>query len=195
MKARLEIDYLEIHRSRSRWNIYFIIAAEHPENPAETIITTLPTAPIKMRKMDQNRVDFEAEGSGETNGLMVLEREIPEDRSIRVRIWIVQSRENSRNVGGILSEIQGQLGNDKVVAVKDSLLKAIGTTTPWVGVAGSILGMSGIIGNFLKISKDRKMGFVNLDESFTEEEIQLGELDRMNRISSLGELGWTWVIQ
>lgn len=190
-KIRLELDFIEITRKRRNWNIYFILATENPENPAETVISVFPNDTIKLRRNDQNRIDFEPRGTGELNGLFVLERDMPLDDSIRARLWVVQSRDAARNVGTVLHEVaKSTEGNE----VTDTVLKALGTATPWIAVAKSILSMSGLIGKFLSKSKDSKKGFVNMDESFTTEEIDLGELDRTNRLTGFGEVGWTWAV-
>lgn len=191
--VRLEIDFLEIMRKRNRWNLYFLIATEDPTDPSKTVVTSVPQSPILVRKLDDKRVDFEAKGTGETNGMIVMERELPEDNSIRVRLWVVQSRDHTRNAGSILSEVSGKLGGDAGPAT-DLVTKALGAASPWISITKGILGMSGVIGNMLKASKDKKLGFVSLDESFVEDEFHLGELDRTNTISAFGELGWTYVI-
>jgi len=50
---RLELDFVEILRARKRWNIYVVIATEDPRDTENTLITTLPSIPIKLRKMDK----------------------------------------------------------------------------------------------------------------------------------------------
>lgn len=192
-KVRLEIDFIEIERKRKRWNLYFIIATENPLNSAETLITTIPSEPIPLRKSDNNRIDFEPKGNGDDlNGLIALERELPEDNTIKTKVWVVQSRNSSKKASDILSEI-GESTN--AIDANSNISSAIGTTNPWIIISKSVLSMSGVIGDFLSNSKDSKKGFVNMDESFTTEEIAIGELDRSNRLSGFGEAGWTWIIE
>lgn len=192
--VRLELDYVQVERRRKRWNLYFILATEDPTDPNKTVLSAFPSLPIKLRKMDDRRVDFEAEGSGETNGLIIMEREMPVDDSIRARIWVIQSRENLRNVGEVLTQIGDTFGNEDSNRLSDALSQGLGASNPWIAVGTSILKFSGTVGDFFKKAKDRKMGFVNLDESFTSEEIDMGELDRKNNISAFGEIGYTWAI-
>lgn len=192
-KVRLELDFLEIMRKRNRWNLYFIIATEDPTDPSKTVITSVPSSPIAVRKLDDKRIDFEAKGTGETSGLIVLERDLPEDDSVKVRLWVVQSRDHTRDAGSILSTVSEKIGGDAGPAT-DVITKALGAASPWVSVAKGVLGMSNVIGNLLKDSQDKKLGFVSLDESFIPEEFDLGELDRTNTISAFGELGWTYVL-
>jgi len=82
-----------------------IIATDDPSGDSKTMITTVPGEAIKLRKMDGNRVDFESEGHGQTNGLIVLEQKMPSSHSLRVRIWLVQSRNNTRKAGEVLKEL------------------------------------------------------------------------------------------
>ncbi len=194
-KIRLEIDYIEIKRKRRKWNLYMIIATDDPSDDAKTVITTVPSEAIKLRKMDGNRVDFESEGSGQTNGLIVLERDLPSGHSIRVRIWLVQSRENLRKAGEVLDELGKTMKKEDLDVTFMDVTEALGSVNPWIAVSKDLIGMSGLVGSFLRNSRDRKMGFLNLDENFTDEEIGLGELDRFGKITSVGEAGWTWIIE
>ncbi len=192
-RIRLELDFLEIERGRRKWNLYFIIATEHPDDPSQTVISICPQETIRTTRKDENRIDFEPEGSGgDLNGFFVLEREMPEDNSIRARMWVVQSRRNTRAVGEILQEIGS---STEASEVTDTVLNALGAANPWILVGKSILKMGNIIGGFLSKSKDAKKGFISLDESFTDEEINIGELDRTNRLTGFGKVGWTWVIE
>lgn len=190
-KIRLELDFIEIQRKRKSWNIYFILATENPEDPSKTVVTVFPHSPIKFDRKGDNRHDFEPKGTGDLNGLFVLERNMPEDESVRARIWAVQSRDNTRNVGDIIQEVGKSTDANEVT---ETVLTALGAATPWIAVGKSILSMSKLIGKFLGEAKDTKKGFVNMDESFTPEEIDLGELDRYNQLGDFGEIGWTWVI-
>ncbi len=194
-KVRLEIDFIEIKRKRRKWNLYMIIATDDPSDDSKTMITTVPGEAIKLRKMDGNRVDFESEGSGQTNGLIVLERNLPSSHSLRVRIWLVQSRKNTRKAGEVLEELGSTMKKKDMDVVFMETAKALGSVNPWIEISRNLIMMSGMVGTFLRNSDDRHLGFFNLDEHFTEEEIDLGELDRFGKITSVGEAGWTWVIE
>lgn len=191
--VRLEIDFLEILRKRSRWNLYFIFVTEDPTDPSKSVVTTVPSEPIKVRKMDKQRIDFEAEGNGETNGLIVFNRALPADNSVTARLWVVQSRDNLRKVGDVMDEISTKIGGS-TGPVTDVVSKALGAASPWLSVAKGLMSVVGVVGEMLEESKDRKMGFVSLDEHFSASDIKLGELDRSNTVSSFGELGWTYTI-
>jgi hypothetical protein len=188
---RLELDFIEIERRKKRWNIYFILATDHPTDPSQIVLSVFPNSPFRLTPKDHNRIDFEPKGSGNVNGLFVLERKMPEDESIRARLWVVQSRDKARNVGDVMQQVSKSVGGSKV---SESVLTALGAGAPWVAVGKSLLTMSGIIGKFLSKSKDSKKGFINMDESFTVDEINMGELDRSNRLIGFGDIGWTWAI-
>lgn len=194
-KIRLEIDFIEIKRKRRKWNLYMIIATDDPSDDSKTMITTVPGEAIRLRKMDGNRVDFESEGSGQTNGLIVLEQKLPTGHSIRVRIWLVQSRENARKAGEVLEELGNTMKKKDLDVIFVNVAEALGSINPWIAVSKNLIAMGGMVGSFLRNSKDRKLGFFNLDENFTQEEISQGELDRFGKITSVGEAGWTWIIE
>jgi hypothetical protein len=195
MKVRLELDFIEILRKRKRWNLYMILATDDPTDKDKTLISVIPNEPIKLRKMDNNRIDFEADGDGDTNGLILFERLIPKHKSVRARIWIVQSRETTRNTGEVLRKITNVFKKDKVNSTIENLTSALGVANPWLKLPETLLSINGLIGSVLKELKDRKLGFVNMDESFTDEEINMFELDRTGKITSVGKCGWSWSIK
>jgi hypothetical protein len=131
MKVRLELDFIEILRKRKRWNLYMILATDDPSDKDKTLISVVPSEPIKLRKMDNNRIDFEADGDGDTNGLILLEKNMPKHNSVRVRMWVVQSRETTRNTGEVMKHITKVFKKDNVNKSIETLTSALGVTNPW----------------------------------------------------------------
>ena len=86
-KVRLEIDEVHIKRRRKRWVLYFVIMAEHPEDPDKMIITTLPQYPFKLSSSHENSFYFDTAQEG-SEGLYVLSRELPEDRELNVHVYL-----------------------------------------------------------------------------------------------------------
>lgn len=189
-RVRLELDYIEIQRRRRRWNLYFIIATEDPLNPNKTVMTIAPSHTIRLHPSDHNRIDFEPKGDDDNlNGMFVLECEMPQDFSIKARLWVIQCRDKTRDLGEVLQAISGSTKVDSTVT---SLL---GGALPWFTVAKSIVAIGGVVGEFFKHSKDAKKGFVSMDQSFSKDEQEDGEFDRYNRLAGFGEVGWTWVVE
>ena len=87
-RIRLEIDRLKVERDRKRWNILFILATEDPQNPSKTVKTTFPSNPISLRRNDNNEVNFEAEGNGETNGMFALDDSTKEPKTLRTEATV-----------------------------------------------------------------------------------------------------------
>lgn len=186
-RIRLELNYLDLERNKKRWALYMVLATDNPDKPGEIVVSTFPSDYIKVRKAADNLVQFEPEGTG-TEGLFVLERQMPEDFSVRARLWVMHSRRMQRSVGEQLSKIGEFLGSD----AGGKVLTSLGTTNPWVAV-----GVKGIgaVGSALSKIKDRQLGFINLDEHFNSDGEEDEELERKNKLSTgFGEVGWSWVV-
>ena len=143
---------------------------------------------FRLKPNQDNLISFEPEGSGETDGLFVIERPIPTDERIKVRVYLRQCRKNLRSLGDSLKDLNTTLGGDAFQIV-DELM---GTTVPWLVVAKKAVPM---IGTALCQIKDRDMGFVSMDESFKEDAGLNGVLKRANTFST-GEakIEWKWKI-
>ena len=71
--ARLELISFEILRPKERWNIYFILATEHPEDKNKFILTVVPdTGIIPLRNLADNNFSFKPKGEG-ADGFCVIE--------------------------------------------------------------------------------------------------------------------------
>ncbi|QZT37412.1 hypothetical protein K5X82_00620 [Halosquirtibacter xylanolyticus] len=188
-RLRLELDFIEIERRRKRWNLYFLIATEDPQDARQTVITIAPSHPIRLHPRDENRIDFEPKGdAGDLNGLFILERDMPQDASIKARLWVVQCRDRNRNLGEVLQQVSGADKSDQVIS------NLLGGAMPWYTVGKSIMDVADIVGSFFEKSKDAKKGFVSMDQSFIGLDMEDGEFDRTNRLSGFGDIGWTWIV-
>lgn len=185
---RLELDKFKIDRPKERWELYFVIVTEHPEDKDKLIIRTTPNPPIRLKQNQDNEYSFKPEGEG-TDGLLLLEREIPKDDSIRVRTYLMHSRKKIRNSGQLMDEMKDVVGGD-AVKVASGLL---GVTAPWLVLANA--GYHVVEHIFSKM-KDRDFGFISLDEEF-ENEFTLGkELPRANNFSTgQAKLWWSWKVK
>jgi hypothetical protein len=189
MKAiRLEFSKLQIVKGKERWRLYFIVVAEHPEDNDKMVVTTFPDPYIRLKPNQDNLISFEPEGNGGADGLFVIQRAMPADKQIKVRVYLRHSREKVRDLGKSLSDLKTALGGDAFEIV-DELL---GQTNPWLVVAKKAFPM---LGTILSNTDDRDMGFVNMDESFDKKEEQLAVLERANNFST-GEakIWWKWKI-
>lgn len=186
---RLELEKLQILRPKERWQLYFVLVTEHPTEKDKMVITSFPDPYIRLKPSQQNVINFEPEGSAGADGLIVIEREMPDDRTIYARLYLRHSRQATRDLGKILQDIKGELGADALGIVSNLL----GTTSPWLVIAKEAVPL---IGGILGKIKDRDFGFVNMDEEFGPEFSNQGELDRVNTFST-GEakICWSWSVR
>ena len=191
--VKLEFERLEILLKKRRWKLYFVIVAEHPFDNDKMLLTTVPTAGqhyFMLKKHSENAVEFEPESSdGGVEGLTILEREMPADRSLKVRAFLKHSRKSARQIGNILKDVESGMGGQAFGIVSNIL----GSTSPWLVIAKTAVSL---VGGILKTINDRDMGYLNMDEDFEEEFEGKKELDRTNKTST-GEakLRWSWKIK
>ena len=186
-KIRLEFEELTIHRPKKRWKLYFVVVAQHPDDPEKMVITSMPDPFIRVKPAMHNEIPFEPEGVG-TDGLLVLKREMPADRRMNVHVYLRHTRQSTRNLGNFLQNMESELGGDAFGLVTDIL----GTTNPWLVIAKKAVPM---IGSVLKKIKDRDMGFVSMFEEFGPEFENQIELDRSNKFSTgNASIVWSWSI-
>lgn len=184
----LEFSKLQILKDKERWRLYFVLATEHPDDNDKMVITTFPDPYIRLKPNQDNQISFEPEGSGETDGLTVIERVMPADERIKVHVYLRHSRKATRDLGESLKDLQTSLGGDAFEIVE----YLMGASVPWLVVAKKALPM---IGQILSNVGDKDMGFVSMDESFGNDGEQAAALERANGFTT-GEakIWWKWKI-
>lgn len=187
---KLEFEQLQILRPKKRWNIYFVVVTEHPTDRDKMLVSSFPDPVIKMKPRQENNIYFEPETSdGGADGLFVIERNMPSDRTLKVRVYLRHSKQKLRNAGKLLQNMKGELGADAFDIVSDVL----GTTNLWLVVAKKAVPF---IGSILTKIKDRDFGFVNMDEEFGPEFESQTELDRANTFSTGdAKIVWSWSVK
>jgi len=188
---QLEFEKLEILRPKERWQLYFLVVTDHPTEPDKMVMGTLPEPIIRVKSRQGNIIYFEpVTADAGVDGLFILEREMPVDRTLRVRVYLRHSRKSKRNLGEILSDLETGLGGDAMGIVTNIL----GTTTvPWLVVAKK---SAHLIGKVLMKIKDRDFGMVSMDEEFGDEFENQTELDRANTFSSGdAHIVWSWSVR
>lgn len=191
--VKLEFERLEILLKKRRWKLYFVVVAEHPFDNDKMLLTTIPVAGQRyfmLKKHADNVVEFEPESTdGGVEGLTILERQMPADRSLKIRAYLKHSRKTTREIGNILKDVEDGLAGQAFGVVSDIL----GSTSPWLVIAKAAVGL---IGGILDKINDRDMGYLNLDEDFEDEFDGKKELDRINKTTT-GEakLRWSWKIK
>ena len=158
-KVILELDSLTINRPKPRWNLYFVLVAEHPTDKDKLVTSIIPGShPIKVVPSQNNRIDFD---SGNSNtGLLLLKRELSaNEKELNVHLHVMHSRRNQRDLGEILSNLESGIGGSAFGTVTN----IFGTSNPWLVIAK---GAVSLIGQILAKSPDRNMGFFSLFERF-----------------------------
>jgi hypothetical protein len=181
-RIRLELESFKILRKRERWQVYFIAYTAHPDNPEQTLVKFIPGAnDIRLKPLADNFHSFKPTGVG-TDGLRILEIDMPENNSIDVRIIMMQSRKKLRTIAAKLNDIKKDLD---IKALK--LIKL--TNIQWYAIDKGFDIVAGILQNI----KDRNMGFVSMDEEFGEEFERNPNQKRSNKLSTgEAEINWVW---
>ncbi|GET24891.1 hypothetical protein NT017_12200 [Prolixibacter sp. NT017] len=189
-KIKLEFEKLTILRPKERWQLYFVIVAEHPEDNDKMVLTTTPEPYIRLTPRQKNVLNFVPEATDDgADGLFILERDMPEDRRIKVRVYLRHCRKHTRSAGEMLQQVKGQLGKHAFDIVGDMLGAG---ALPWLVISKEALPL---IGGILRSIKDRDFGFVSMDEEFDEEFETQTELDRMNNFSTGdARIVWSWSV-
>jgi len=190
---RLEFEKLEILRKKRKWKLYIIIVAEHPTESDKMVLTTIPAAGenfFRLKRNSENVVDFEPQSTDSgVDGLFVLEREMPVDRTVRVRAFLKHSRKSTRGIGDIFKEIEGGLGSN----VLGTVTNILGSSSPWLMIAKTAISL---VGEVLSKINDRDFGYLSMDEEFGPEFEGKRELDRTNTFTTGdAKLRWSWRVK
>lgn len=181
-RIRLELNSIEVLKNREHWNLYFIIATEHPKFPEKTVILIKPENDfIAFRNKTDNFYSFKPEGEN-TEGMFLLEREPPADGSIEVLFTLMHSRASARKFAEKLEAVREVIGSGG-----SAIKEVIGFSQPELLVINKSIGL---ISNLLKEVDDRNLGLVSMSEEFEDVGIQ----DRAQKLSSgNAKISWTWV--
>nr|WP_321453920.1 hypothetical protein [uncultured Carboxylicivirga sp.] len=186
-RVRLEIDEVQIYRPKKKWQLYFVILTEHPDDSSKMIMTTLPTKPFKLSKRHDNSFHFDTDEVG-SEGLKVLSRELPENRELNVHIYLRHTRSQVRDLGAILTDVETGIGGDAFGIVTD----IVGTATvPWLVFAKKAVPL---VGKILSKIPDRDFGFLSAFERFGDEFEDQIEIDRKKDFSGDASLVYSWSI-
>lgn len=167
---RLELNRLQIHRPKERWQLYFVLAADHPADREQVAVTVLPSDPIPVVPGQKNVVHFEPTGPG-TEGMLLLSREMPAQREINAHLYVMHSRRSHREIGQVLQRIEDGIGALKLGQEAELL----GLKSPWLRISRAALPL---IGQSLVALPDRNLGFISMFERFGREFEQETEVDR-----------------
>ena len=187
-RVRLEIDEIEIHRPKKRWNLYFIVVTDHPTDPSKKVITHLPKEhPIRLHQRHGNSYQFDTNEEG-AEGLYVLSQKLPDDREANVHLYLMHSRKSLRQFGDTVKQLGDKLGKNNFEIVEDVLGKNI----PGLVIAKK---SASIIGKLISKIPDRKMGFVSCFERFGSEFETEIEIDRRKEFSGPASLVYSWSLE
>lgn len=185
MKVRLELNQLKIDRPKKKWKIYFVVVAEHPTDLDKMVLATVPVEPIKIVPSQNNEVNFDDE-TPNSEGLLLLRREMPTTKDLNVHFYVRHSRSSLRTVDEVLRDIQKEIGDDAMGTITDIL----GTTNPWLIIAKAALPL---VGKILAKVPDRDMGFISMYERFGKEFEDDGNIDRQ-KIGAFSSVVYTWAV-
>jgi hypothetical protein len=184
-RIRLELESFKILKKRERWQVYFIVYTPHPDDPEKTLVKFVPGAnDIRLKPLADNFHSFIPTGVG-TDGLRLIDIEMPIGNSVDVRIIMMQSRKKLRTIAAKLNQIKNDLGIKELMLIKLSNIQ-------WYLIDKGF----DIIAGILEKIKDRNMGFVSMDEQFNEEFEQEPNQKRSNKLSTgEAEIFWIWEVK
>lgn len=186
-KIRLEIDNITIHRPKKRWELYFVVVTDHPTEEDKMIVTTLPENPIKLSPFNANNYYFDDQKEG-SEGLFILDREMPANRELNVHIYVRHSRHGIRNLGSLLKNVEAGLVGDTFGIVTDIVGN---TAAPWLIISKKA---SKVLGDVLADIKDRDLGFINAYEKFGKEFEGQTEIDH-EKIGAHCTVVYSWSVE
>lgn len=184
-RVRLELNRLQIHRPKERWRLYFVLVADHPSAPDQVAVTVIPSEPILVVPDQKNVVHFEPSGAN-AEGLLLIARDLPDNRELNVHFHVMHSRRSARDIGTVLHRV-GELAGPGMLGKEMELL---GLASPWLRLSRNSLH---VIGQALSALPDRNMGFVSLFERFGPEFEQETEIDREVRGGHVSVV-YTWCV-
>lgn len=185
---RLEIDEITIFRPKKRWNLYFIVVADHPTDPNKKVVTHLPKEqPIRLHQRHNNSYQFDTDQEG-SEGLYVLSQALPENREANVHLYLMHSRKPLRKFGDTLEHIESKLGENSFGLVEDILGKSV----PGLVVAKKA---ASLVGKLISKIPDRKMGFISCFERFGPEFETEIEIDCKKEFSGPASLVYSWSLE
>lgn len=185
-KARLEIDKIKILKGKEKWRLYFVITIHDPSNPQERILFIQPSdTPIETSKNQGNEIIFNYGGIGEDGKIMFI-NEIPESKSLCVSIYVMHSREKTRNLAQMTNQMQSSTGGKLLKQAS----KLAGVSNPVIMIAGTAINL---VTGFLSKIKDKQLGCVTCDESFNDEFLNYPRITR-KRMADEIEMEYAWII-
>ncbi|WP_373548277.1 hypothetical protein [Haliscomenobacter sp.] len=191
IRVRLEFDEIRIHRERKRWNLYFIVVADHPIDQDRRIISIIPNDTMKLSPAQENSYVFDS-GPG-SEGLFIFSQEMPISRAINAHVYLRHSRQTARSFGAVLAELSDLLKTDAGVDhIIEKNLSGV-ANVPWISIAKTAIEK---LGQILAKIPDRDMGFLSVFERFGNEfEIQT-DIDRYKEFTT-GEasLVYSWSVE
>lgn len=168
--VRLELNRLQIHRPKERWQLYFVLVADHPTAHDQLAVTVIPSDPILVVPGQKNIIHFEPGGPG-TEGLLLISRDLPASRELNVHFYVLHSRRSHREIGQVLQRIGEAAGSSTL----GGEMELLGISSPWLRIARNALP---VVGKTLTSLPDRNLGFISMYERFGPEFEQESELDR-----------------
>lgn len=186
----LEFNKVEILKKRESWKLYFVLITEHPDDPEKMVLTSFPDPHIKMGPNQDNVLNFVPESSdNEADGMFVIERAEPKDKTIKARLYLRHDRQATRDAGNFLANMQDKLGGDAFEIVSDIM----GTSQPWLVIAKKAVPM---VGKALTAIKDKGFGFVSMDERFGDVFNDGEKHIRANNFSTgNARIEWSWRVK
>ncbi|MGA0560165.1 hypothetical protein ACO2Q8_26115 [Larkinella sp. VNQ87] len=185
----LKLDSIDLTLPNRERSLYFILSATTPDNPDHLMVTVLPDSGFLKLGKHQSSYHFAPAGD-EDGGLFLLSTALPASNTVLARLWVMESMAAVKEIGQILSGITGFVQNQ---VTGSKLFQTIGGLNPVVlsGVQTVSNGL-GQIGTALSKLGDRQLGFVSMDQHFTDSTPPTLTCQQ-TMMSGNGSLTWSWL--
>lgn len=185
-KARIEINRVKILKGRERWRIYFIIVLTDPSKSEQQLVFVQPPDnPILTTNRQDNNIIFNYGNEGEEGKILFI-HDIPKSKTLSLSIYVMHSREKTRNLSE-LAEIMAESTGAKLVK---QVAKLAGVSSPVAVVAGTVISL---LPRLLSKIKDKQLGCIIADESF-DNVLSGSRIITRNRLSGFIEMEYNWVL-
>jgi hypothetical protein len=163
----LELDKVVVtgHR-KDRWNLYMIFMMDHPEDPDQKIITTVPDDGLllQIQNKDRSRYTFKSKPvTPVSSGKRILDIEMPDDGYVELSCLVMHSRDNHRTAGEIINNITNAIQLPEIPGA----LKVLNLSVPWMVVANTAFDGVELLGTHLEGVKDRKIDLIHIQGNFS----------------------------
>lgn len=183
--ATLTLDKIQILKKRKNWNLYLILAINHPTDASKKLVRIIPDGHfIDLRKLTNDSYSFVPQGGEPGDGLELICMPLQTGEVIDAQMYI-KNHEGIKKWISVLRQIKEDLKGESLTS------SGIGnklTSGAWMAVGGQVLES---IGKVMNDIPDRDMGMLSMGID-TNQISKSEEKYTFSNKSTTGEIELTW---